>query len=162
MRLLAFAFTIVFVWTGPQDSIPCVLPTPTFFVFSLNALLLLLSALSLSVVRNRNTPLIRTLFLNFHGKKIKRKRRVASFRTQPYNILVRDWRDTRNFRSRCCKNIRRGNFTETLASNTANGLEASLYSRCAQQSITRFYLASPILKASCSCIHIYSAFLKAL
>ena len=40
------------------------------------------------------------------------------------------------------------------SSNSANGQETSLYSRCAQQSITRFYLASPIRKASCSCIHI--------
>ena len=81
---------------------------------------------------------------------MKRKRRLASFRTQPYNILVRDRRDTRNFVSRCCKNIRRGNFTKTLASKTANGQET--YSRFAQQSI--IYLASQILKASCSCIHI--------
>ena len=52
-----------------QDSIPCVLPRPTFLLFSLNALVLLLSALSFPVVRNRNTPLIRTLFPNFHGKR---------------------------------------------------------------------------------------------
>ena len=52
-----------------QDSIPCVLPRPTFLVFSLNALFLLLSALFFSVVRNRNTPLIRTLFPNFHGRR---------------------------------------------------------------------------------------------
>ena len=52
-----------------QDSIPCVLPPPTFLVFSLNALVLLLSALSFPVVRNRNTPLIRTLFPNFHGRR---------------------------------------------------------------------------------------------
>ena len=49
-----------------QDSILCVLPPPTFLVFSLNALVLLLSALSFFIVRNRNTPLIRTLFPNFH------------------------------------------------------------------------------------------------
>ena len=81
---------------------------------------------------------------------------MASFRTQPCNILVHDGRDTKDFGCRCCKNIRRGNFTftKTLASNTANGQETSLYSRSAQQSITRFYLASPILKASCPCIHI--------
>ena len=60
-------------------------------------------------------------------------------------ILVRDRRDTRRFGSRCCKNIRRGNFTKTLTSNTANGKGASQYSRCAQQSVTPFYLASPIL-----------------
>ena len=40
---------------------------------------------------------------------------MASFITQPYNILVRDGRDTRKFGSRCCINIRRGNFTKTLA-----------------------------------------------
>ena len=34
--------------------------TPWFFLFS---------ALSFSVVRNRNTPLIRTLFTNFHGRR---------------------------------------------------------------------------------------------
>ena len=38
-------------------------------VFSLNALVLLLSTLSFPVVRNRNTPLIRTLFPNFHGRR---------------------------------------------------------------------------------------------
>ena len=52
-----------------QDSILCVLPPPTFLVFSFNALVLLLSALSFSEVRNRNTPLIRTLFPNFHGRR---------------------------------------------------------------------------------------------
>ena len=46
---------------------------------------------------------------------------MASLRTQPYNNLVHDGRNTRNFGSRCCKNIRRGNFTKTLASNNANG-----------------------------------------
>ena len=51
------------------DSIPCVLPPPTFLVFSLSALVLLPSALSFPVVRNRNTPLIRTLFPNFHGRR---------------------------------------------------------------------------------------------
>ena len=79
---------------------------------------------------------------------------MASFTTQPCNILLQDGADTRNFGSCCCKNIRTGNFTKTLASNTVNGQETSLYSRCAQQSVTCFYLASPILKASCSCIHI--------
>ena len=62
-------------------------------------------------------------------KKIERKRRVASFTTQPCNILLLDGRDTRNFGSCCCcKNIRTGNFTKTLASNTTNGQETSLYS----------------------------------
>ena len=73
---------------------------------------------------------------------------MASFRTQPCNILVHDGRDTRDFGCRCCKNIRRGNFTKTLAWNSANGQETSLYSRCAQRNITCFYLASPIRKAS--------------
>lgn len=52
-----------------QDSIPCVLPPPTFLVFSLNALVLLLSALSFSVVRNRSAPLIRSLFPTCHERR---------------------------------------------------------------------------------------------
>ena len=52
-----------------QDSIPCVLPPPTFLVFSLNALVLLLSALSFSVVRNRSASLIRSLFPTCHERR---------------------------------------------------------------------------------------------
>ena len=44
-------------------------PPAKVLVFSLNALVLLLSALSFSVVHNRNTHLIRTLFPNFHGRR---------------------------------------------------------------------------------------------
>ena len=56
-----------------QDSIPCVLPSPTFLVFSLNALVLPLSALYFSEVRNRNISQIRTLFPNFHGRRSRGK-----------------------------------------------------------------------------------------
>ena len=71
---------------------------------------------------------------------------MASFKTQQYNILVRDGGDTRNFGSRCCKNIRRGHFTKSLASNTANGEETLLYSRCAQKCITHFIWLRQYLK----------------
>ena len=124
-----------------------------FLVFSLNALVLLLSALSFPVVRNRNTPLIRTLFPNFHGRRSRGRDVWQALQLSP----VIFWYMT-------------GETPETLEvvgakiygevtlprhwPRTANGQETSLYFRCAQQSITRFYLASPILKASCSCIHI--------
>ena len=113
-----------------QDSIACVFPPLTFLVLSLNALGLLLSALCFSVVRNRNTLLIRTLFPNFHGR---RSRGRDVWQALELNPII---------------------FWYVTGLDTANGQETSLYSRCAQQSITRFYLASPILKASCSCIHI--------
>ena len=71
---------------------------------------------------------------------------MASIKTQQYNILVRDGRDTRNFGSRCCKSIRRGNFTKTLASSTANGQETSRYSRCVQKYITHFIWLRQYLK----------------
>ena len=44
-------------------------PPPKFLVFSLNALVLLLSALSFSVVRNRSAPLIRSLFPTCHERR---------------------------------------------------------------------------------------------
>ena len=69
---------------------------------------------------------------------------MASFTTQPCNILVHDGRDTRNLGSRCCKKIRRGNFTKTLASNTANGQETSLYSRCQYFCISKSTVAEEI------------------
>ena len=121
-----------------------------FLVFSLNALVLLLSALSFPVVRNRNTPLIRTLFPNFHGRRSRGRDVWQVLQLSPVIFWYMTGETPETLEVVGAKIY----FTKTLASNTANGQETSLYSRCAQQSITRFYLASPILKASCSCIHI--------
>ena len=66
-----------------QDSIPCVLSPPTFLVFSLNALVHLLSALYFSVVRNRNTTLIRTLFPNFHRRRSRGRDVWQAFALNP-------------------------------------------------------------------------------
>ena len=66
-----------------QDSIPCVPSPPTFLVFSLNALVHLLSALYFSVVRNRNTTLIMTLFPNFHGGRSRGRDVWQAFELNP-------------------------------------------------------------------------------
>ena len=53
-----------------RDSIPCVLPPPTFLMFTLNTFCLLFTALATLQtlhVLNRNAPLCRILFPHFHG-----------------------------------------------------------------------------------------------
>ena len=52
-----------------QDQTPSVLPPPVFLVFSINALFLLLTALSAPEAHNTYTPLVRVLFPYFHGKR---------------------------------------------------------------------------------------------
>ena len=52
-----------------QDQTPSVLPPPVFLVLSVNALFLLLSALSAPEAHNTYTPLVRVLFPYFHGKR---------------------------------------------------------------------------------------------
>ena len=52
-----------------QDAVPCVLPPPTFLLFSLNALVLALTTLATLQGNKREGPLIRILFPHFHGRK---------------------------------------------------------------------------------------------
>ena len=98
-----------------------------FLVFSLNALVLLLSALSFPVVRNRNTPLIRTLFPNFHGRRSRGRDVWQALQLSPVIFWYMTGETPETLEVVGAKIY----FTKTLASNTANGQETSLYSRCA-------------------------------
>ena len=71
---LVYAYSLVisaifFLFVHNQDAVPCVLPPPTFLMFSLNALVVALTTLATIQGNNRKGPLIRILFPHFHGRK---------------------------------------------------------------------------------------------
>ena len=113
-----------------QDQTHSVLPPPVFLVFSVNALFLLLTALSAPEAHNTYTPLVRALFRYFHGKRSRGRDVWQALQLNPVLFWYMTGETPVTLEEVVEKSVQRGNFTKTLASNAANGQETTLHSRC--------------------------------